>query len=594
MSEQVVQPGDAEEHLPRPRASSWGDPVDRATLQQIAEDVVARARFKVCAIEVLRTDNVLEFVAIVGSPAGHDRLMGQGSPLESMLPVIRAGAEVAGFCFVAGEWLADDVLEVMSEYGHRPDFDPLDSPEAWQPSDMLFAKLTDERGELQALLYLDEPDSGLRPTTADLEALARELQLAFRAVVNAVQREAMAQQVHLAHVARELIQTASNVLGLDELLDLASTELPAGFRASGVWVQLNDARPVVGWLGQRRDLSRATLEAVGRAWVHGTVLILEEGRVWGDDVLAEQFEDEFSEILAAERIGQLVLVPVGAGGEQLGTLLIVREPGAPRWRDSESRAALEVGRDLGMALVNARAMQREHELNERLRQVDEYRRQLLDTVAHELKNPIGVISGHLELVSDLGPPAEVQRSLAAMERSTDRLAGLASDLLALSRVARPDHPLLALPVDLAAVVREVGDDFELVGRRTGVLVQTLVAVEPVVVPGDPDELHRLVANLVSNAVKYSDDGDKVTLELSVDGDRARLVVADTGLGFSEADRVRLFETFFRSTNLEAQRRPGTGLGLAIVDRIVQRHSGQLQLESELGVGSTFTVRLPLG
>jgi signal transduction histidine kinase len=113
------------------------------------------------------------------------------------------------------------------------------------------------------------------------------------------------------------------------------------------------------------------------------------------------------------------------------------------------------------------------------------------------------------------------------------------------------------------------------------------------VAGDPEELHRLVGNLVSNAVKYSRDGGRVQVGLArVEGDVV-LTVADDGIGISETDRARLFTEFFRSTNPAALERPGTGLGLAIVARIVARHGGRVEVDSELGTGTTVTVTLPV-
>ena len=119
-----------------------------------------------------------------------------------------------------------------------------------------------------------------------------------------------------------------------------------------------------------------------------------------------------------------------------------------------------------------------------------------------------------------------------------------------------------------------------------------MAAYDAVVGGDPEELRRLVANLVSNAVKYSLDGGTVEVGLERRADEVVLTVADHGLGISEEDQERLFIEFFRSTNPEALRRPGTGLGLAIVARIVARHEGRIDVDSALGRGTTVTVTLP--
>jgi signal transduction histidine kinase len=123
------------------------------------------------------------------------------------------------------------------------------------------------------------------------------------------------------------------------------------------------------------------------------------------------------------------------------------------------------------------------------------------------------------------------------------------------------------------------------------------AFTPVVALGDAAELDRVVVNLVNNAVKYTHTGGTITITLrpadEEDGDgMVELVVADDGIGIAEADHDRLFTEFFRSTNPAALARPGTGLGLTIVDRIVRRHGGRIEVDSELGIGTTFRVLLP--
>ena len=110
---------------------------------------------------------------------------------------------------------------------------------------------------------------------------------------------------------------------------------------------------------------------------------------------------------------------------------------------------------------------------------------------------------------------------------------------------------------------------------------------------DPDELGKVIDNLTSNAVKYSRADGTVHLEVGTDGKHAWVLCEDTGLGISAADQVHLFSAFHRSSNPEALSIPGTGLGLAISRRIAQMHGGEIIVASELGVGSTFRLRLPL-
>ena len=117
--------------------------------------------------------------------------------------------------------------------------------------------------------------------------------------------------------------------------------------------------------------------------------------------------------------------------------------------------------------------------------------------------------------------------------------------------------------------------------------------EAVVVRGEPEELFQLFSNLVGNAIKYSDPGGRVAVRVALRDGEVVTTVEDAGIGISPHDQEQLFREFFRSTNPEALSRPGTGLGLAIVARIVKRHSGTIELDSERGRGTTVTITLPV-
>jgi signal transduction histidine kinase len=340
-------------------------------------------------------------------------------------------------------------------------------------------------------------------------------------------------------------------------------------------------------------LAPAIEAATRRAWASRKVLIAEPGRVWGDEELDRDHRDTLTGHLASHAASELLLVPVGAGHEAMGVLVVVRDSREDRWTESESQAALGVGHDIGRALLSSRAHEREQQLIVELQRLDEYRRQLIDTVSHELKNPLGVILGHLEMLESVtGLPAAADTSLRALRRSAARAVAVVEDLLLLGSMGSLHDPEVRLRVDLSAVLDEVCDDESLRAVQEDVTLRIAPRAEGLAVGGQLEELRRLLANLVNNAVKYSQPGGTVDLSLERDGDEVVFTCADSGLGISEKDRQQLFTEFFRSTNPEALRRPGTGLGLAIVARIVARHGGRVEVASELGVGTTVRVRIP--
>jgi signal transduction histidine kinase len=210
-----------------------------------------------------------------------------------------------------------------------------------------------------------------------------------------------------------------------------------------------------------------------------------------------------------------------------------------------------------------------------------------------LQNPLGVILGHLELLESVpGIPTGAETSLRALRRAAARATAVVEDLLLLGSVGNLDDPVVRLPVDLGAVLDEVCNDESLSATQQDVTLRIAPHAEPLCVAGQAEELRRLFANLVNNAVKYSRPGSSVELSLERGRKEVVFTCADKGLGICEKDRQRLFTEFFRSTNPEALQRPGTGLGLTIVARIVARHGGAIDVQSELGVGTTIHVRFP--
>jgi signal transduction histidine kinase len=290
----------------------------------------------------------------------------------------------------------------------------------------------------------------------------------------------------------------------------------------------------------------------------------------------------------------MLFVPLGAGQECLGNMALTRRGSSPEWTSVERQAALEIGHDLGRALVNARTFEREHVLLGELRVVAGYKSRLISTISHELKNPLASVLGHVELLElESGRSHRSSRSTAAIGRAARRMTDIIDDLLALAQVADPDSPLDPVPVDLVLVVSDVLDQVRVTIDQQKLDV-VLDATQPgtVVAWGEARELFQVCVNLVSNAVKYTPPGGTIAISFARTSREVELVVADTGIGISSPDQARLFQEFFRSTNPAALARPGTGLGLSIVHRIVERHHGRITVESSPGVGTTITVTLP--
>jgi signal transduction histidine kinase len=340
------------------------------------------------------------------------------------------------------------------------------------------------------------------------------------------------------------------------------------------------------------ELVEIAVAAAHRCWDEQRVAFASRRRDPVKDILTPDERELVLEFVDRLGVASLLFVPLGAGPECLGNLVLTRTERDHEWTQVEADAAFDIGHDLGRAVLNARLFQREKQLLEEMRELDSYKSQLIKTVSHEFKNPLTSILGHLELLEGVELDAMGGRSLEVIARNTNRLQRLVADMLLLSSVNDPNRPLDPRPVDLSAVLDDVHEIVGVQAEARAIKIVVDAPQEPVSALGERPELERVMVNLISNAVKYSVEDAVVSVQLTRVGDKVRVTVTDQGLGISRSDQVRLFDEFFRSSNPDATRRPGTGLGLAIVKRIVDRHGGEIHVESKLGEGSTFQVTLP--
>jgi signal transduction histidine kinase len=581
--------------LDEPFVDNWSQTVFREGLQLIAEGVTELVGFGVAVVSIVRNDQ-LEVVAVAGDEKVRSEIHGTRTPIDTLQAELDKADSWGLMQFVPHERLNDEVLAT----GWVPDIEPLDVPDAWHPLDLLIAPLYGSDGEMLGTMAIDLPSDGRRPGPEQRRMLEKYAAQAGRAVVTAVERERLAEQMRLATAARTIVRGASAQLSLDKLLAAVQPALVQGFGATGMWIETFDEMGGDGIL-YAGDGSRLTMppelmqiaeRAAHRCWTNQKAQVVAADRVASSE-LDDDERDVVLDFLGTIGVSSALFAPLGAGTECLGNMVLTRDAGLRDWTEVEMSAALDLGHDLGRAILNARTYEREHELVQELRALDIYKSQLIATVSHELKNPLTSIVGHLEMleqVPDLAPLAA--SSIAAMDRASGRLSRVINDLLLLSRVDDPTTPVVAVPVDLHAVLEDVLDVNAVSARNKELSIRVVAPEGPVLALGDRDELDRICANLISNAIKYTPPGRSITLTLDRMGDRVMFTCADEGIGISVADQDQLFSEFFRSANPDAYSQPGTGLGLAIVQRIVHRHDGRITVDSELGKGSTFTVELP--
>ncbi|OQA15964.1 MAG: Alkaline phosphatase synthesis sensor protein PhoR [Firmicutes bacterium ADurb.Bin356] len=231
-------------------------------------------------------------------------------------------------------------------------------------------------------------------------------------------------------------------------------------------------------------------------------------------------------------------------------------------------------------------------MSEKLENHDRLRNEFVSNASHELKTPLSTMKILAEsmLYQDEPDPKTTREFFADINHEIDRLNNTINDLLRLVQNENEERTLNIAEVDLEALVLRVIRRLMPIAKKKGIRLERKML--PVTIEADEARLEQVVVNLIDNALKYTDKG-AVAVTLKPDGAFAALIVHDTGIGIPKGAVPRLFERFYRVDKARSRETGGTGLGLSIVERIVSMHGGYIQVESVVGRGTTFTVRLPI-
>lgn len=235
-----------------------------------------------------------------------------------------------------------------------------------------------------------------------------------------------------------------------------------------------------------------------------------------------------------------------------------------------------------------------HDITEQTK-LDSSRREFVANVSHELRTPLTNVKGYTETLLDAGDDIDPQsrRSfLQVIYNESDRMTHIVKDLLTLSQLdyGRMDLRLAELPVEM--IVANIASAMMIEAKNQGLTLETSFQRPLPNILADQARMEQVIANVISNAVKYNRPGGRVEVSAFVEGDQVAVRVKDTGIGIPQEDIPRLFERFYRVDKARSRERGGTGLGLAIAKEIVEQHNGTIQVESQLDQGTAVTIRIP--
>ena len=338
------------------------------------------------------------------------------------------------------------------------------------------------------------------------------------------------------------------------------------------------------------DQNNQQLAIVLEAMVEGVIAVDAQERILLANMAAIRLLDLTPQGLTGRRLWEVVRLPkvqelvqqTLAGGEQRRIEIEV-----PR---TQSTLAAVMSRLPGEPSSGAVIVL--HDVTD-LRRLENLRREFVSNVSHELKTPLAAISAYAETLLDgaLEDPEINRGFVSRIGEQADRLHILILELLELGRMESDEHAFDLVAIEIGAVLRECVDEHQDVAKSKNLRLEADASAEAVWGLADLESLRTIADNLLDNAINYTPAGGRISVRWRHEGEWIVFDVEDTGVGIVKENQARIFERFFRVDRARSREVGGTGLGLSIVKHLCQVFGGQVKVASQLGKGSTFTVRL---
>ena len=448
---------------------------------------------------------------------------------------------------------------------------------------------------LGVLVVARRVDAPFRPEDfAAFEGLAVQAAVALDNAILFVEAGRQRREAEvLAELARSIstAQDVSTVLqrvvdGAKELCRCDLTSVALRETESGAIVMRNRA-------GEYRGAQERFVVEPGRG---AGGLVLESGRPFRSDNMADdpRIRRAYAHVIEPEGLVTTLVVPIMVEGRVEGLLYVHRRTPKP-FNDRTETVLRQLAEYAAIAIHNMRMLAHEHQMRAEAESASRTKDEFLATLSHELRSPLQPLLNWAYLLRSPNlDPASAERALDAIERSTKTLGQLIEDLLDVSRIVTGKLRLQARPVRLPGVVRAAMEAVEPAALAKSVTLEARIEADLPAVMGDPDRLQQVLWNLLSNGIKFTPKGGRVTVTVAGRNSEVTLTVADTGAGIKREFLPHVFERFRQAESSTNRAYGGLGLGLAIVRHLVELHGGSVAVQSEgEGEGATFSVRLPV-
>lgn len=402
--------------------------------------------------------------------------------------------------------------------------------------------------------------------------------------------------------AAELVKELNAILDLDELLRETVSLLQSRFALYHVHIYLmNDKKQNQG----KRLVMHSTSALFSNDKSKGNVIALNQTRSLVARAARERdvivvndvyIDPTFLPSPHLPEIRSEMAVPLMTASRLLG-VLDLQDNRANRFTEGELDIFNTLAAQIAISLENAHLFDEINKTAEKLREIDHLKSDFLANMSHELRTPLNSILGYSEimLMGINGPLNDASREdIEAIRSSGHHLLRLINDILDLAKIEAGRMALAIVDIDINGILQDIYVQHSALVRDKEVELVLDSELNLPNISADPLRVRQILTNLVSNAIKFTDEG-KVYLRASCDGEGEwlSLEVEDEGIGIEQSDIDKIFEEFRQVDGSLTRRAEGTGLGLAITLRLVQMHGGLINVESEFGKGSTFTVKLPL-